>query len=136
MKLLNFTKKYIGKKYELGETDCFAIVFKYLKKLNPSLPDQFDGTSWITYPILYKLEREEAYKKMIRFIEEFFVEKDVSEALPGDVLLAQLRSEPKFLCVDAGNGTLLASCPKLGVNIVPKSYYKILRCFSCHRRYQ
>lgn len=134
MKLLDFSKEYIGKKYELGETDCFAIVFKYLKALNPSLPTEFGDISWTSYPTLFKLDKDEAYKKMLHFVEKFFPEKDVSLSLPGDILLVQLRDSDPFLSINVGNGNLLASCPSLGVNIVSRSYYKILRCFLCHKR--
>jgi hypothetical protein len=136
MKLLEFSRSYIGKPYELGETDCFAIVFKYLKLLNPSLPDQFDGTSWTTYPLLFKLDKEEAYKKMLCFIESFFPEKSIGKSLPGDILFVQFKNVDPFLSIDVGNGYLLASCPELGVNTVSKSFYKILRCFSCHRQFR
>ena len=137
MRLAQLTAQLVGNKYKLGEVDCFSVVYQYLKMRCPDLiPDTYKGYNINTYKNLYKQDKDKAKELMIDFVANHLEEILPRRAIGGDILLARLGLKPPFLGVDAGNGRLMVAIPKIGVTIVLKEYYTLLRGFRCPQRFQ
>ncbi len=131
--LRQYTNKYIGKKYKLGETDCFSIIYQYLKDKNFKVPDSFNNVSFKDYPNLYLKNKKEAKNLMISFVDVILKKIDIGKIKAGDIVLLSLHGE-EFLAISVGNGMILSASPKLGVNFISRSYFKTLRAWLCQNQ--
>ncbi len=132
--LSHIINQLLGKKYELGKCDCFHIIYDYLQMNNIQLPDVFENLTIDNYQELYKKDPLEAKNVMIRFIES--IAYDTNKPNFGDILLLEYKNYPIFLGIHAGNGNVLSCSPRFGVNVISRSYYKILRSFRWHKQFQ
>ncbi len=128
--LRQYTNKYIGKNYKLGEIDCFSIVYQYLKDKNFKVPDSFNNVSFENYSNLYLRNKKEAKNLMISFFNLLLLEIKIGEIKAGDILLLSLHGD-EFPAISVGNGMILSASPKLGVNLISRNYFKTIKAWSC-----
>ena len=137
MRLAQLTADLVGREYKLGKMDCFRVVYEYLKmRGGDRIPSVYKGYTLDTYIDLYKEDVDKAKDLMIEFISTFLEEISPKKSIGGDILLARFRVKPPFLGVDAGNGRLLVAIPNIGVTVVLKEYYTLLRGFRCPQQFQ
>lgn len=131
------TKNLIGRSYELGKTDCFSIIYEYLRNCKITMPVEFRGISLKNYSILYEQDKGKAKKIMIDFINSILSEISFHSASAGDLLLLQYKNEPAFLSICLGHGKVLAVSPEFGVNIISRSFYTSIKGWKvCRKQFQ
>lgn len=126
--LHELTTDFVGKQYILGQMDCFILIYQYLKKLNISLPNSFNGQTINSYPELYKKNKLEAKIVMIDFISSLLEEIKPQFSKAGDILLLKYRGN-EFLGINLGNGMIMTAVPEFGVTISSRSLYQSLKAW-------
>lgn len=134
MTFAELTASLLDKNYELGRNDCFMLIFNYLKAKDSNIPTEHEGISVEGYKILFEQDPVKAKKIMLDAIVQYLKEIKPRQAIAGDVLLLRLEGHPEFLGIDAGNGNTMVSAPRVGVTVVPKRHYEVMRAFRCQQQ--
>ncbi|MEG6551907.1 hypothetical protein V6C53_16885 [Desulfocurvibacter africanus] len=131
------TTGLLGRTYELGRWDCFAIVIRWLEIKGVEIPEQFEGVGRDDYAGLFRRAPEEAKALMLRFLDALLAPCDPRLAQAGDILLVRpLFSEaPAFTVVYAGNGQALSAVEGIGTNKFTLTRYEPVRGWQCPRQY-
>ncbi len=130
MTLKEFCKKWLGQKHDPGTIDCFKIIFDYLKD-RIELPTEFEGLTLETYPQAWLDNPENVLKIMYRFFEQYLVEKETYQFMPGDILVIESPLMPlPTPAIYVDNTHVLLVTHKQGVGIFSLHSCKILRCFT------
>ncbi|WP_041281518.1 DUF6950 family protein [Desulfocurvibacter africanus] len=131
------TSELLGREYELGRWDCFALVLHWLELRGVQVPEQFEGVGRDDYAELFRRAPEEAKALMGRFFDTILEPCDPRHVQPGDILLVRpLFSEaPAFTVVYAGNGQALSAVEGIGTNKFTLTRYEPVRGWQCPRQY-
>ena len=135
MNLLQITKNHIGTPYNLGETDCFSWIVRYLTEQGVELPKRYRGWTMETYKTLFTANPARANELMIDFLDEHLKAINPAHAFSGDILLLELKKTTalSFLAIHGGNLTAIAASKEHGIGAIPLQYYKKLRAWKCKR---
>lgn len=126
-----FYAKNQGRKYDLGNVDCFKMVYDYVSS-ELDLPEVFDDLTLETYVDLYEDNPAEAVDKMILFFESTLIETEPYKFLTGDVLILEYEKQNLiFPAVFIANTNVIIVTAEKGICIGPLDAYKIRRCFKC-----
>lgn len=125
--LAEITSEVVGKSYELGCTDCFALIIYYLQKQGVPIPDEYEGITLETYADFYKKDPENTLRLMVGFINRLLVSVHPNKAPPGSIYLLSLkgRDVPSFLALDGGNTNVVFATEERGIIVMPLSHYEI-----------
>lgn len=138
IRLADISRRLVGRRYRLGECDCFSVVLDYLGQAGVAVPEEFRGQTRTSYPALYRSFPMGAKALMLELIGSLLEEIDPGRAVAGDVLLLQLAREDSgrlpFLAIDGGNGHVLAASDKIGVGVFPGRHYQRLRAWRCRQQ--
>ena len=130
MTIAELIENFIGKKYEIGKTDCFHVVYDYLAS-KMEIPKEFKGQTLDSYKNLYNKSPEKAINLMIDFLKSYLQEIEFIIASQGDIVLLNYNYQQTFLGIIVGNANVLLITISDGVQIIPLRHYKILRVFRC-----
>ena len=139
-RLASLTREFVGKQYELGNNDCFIVIYKYLQLRGLPLPRLYKGQTLRTYAELFLKDPHGAKELMVDFIDNTLKRlKGPNYSTAGDILFLRPKSvylAPAALGIDCGNGNVMIVTEKHGVNIAPLNRYEIVRGWTCQLRDQ
>ena len=130
-KKVSLLRKLIGTPYKLGSLDpkegldCLSFMLNFSDSVGQPLPKEFDGITDKTYPDLWRKDKREAAKRLIRFIASNLEEVDKHRSLPGDVLICN----DGIIGINAGNGHIVTVIEDQGVKVLKLSDLKVKRAF-------
>ena len=137
------SQSLIGRPYKLGETDCFAVVVQYLKRVGVKCAYEFKEVTLDNYADLFNESPQAAKALMVEYLDAHLKQIEPIKAFCRDIMLLQLRPEfaisesslcnnslqVPFLGINGGNGVFISAAPGLGVAVTSMSYYKILKAW-------
>ena len=143
---LQIAESFVGTPYKLGGVDrkegldCFSFILRYIEDNKIKIPSEWGGFTYDNFGEEYRSRylKDPEYLKnvMVDFVAEFTNEIEPDDAMPGDILLLEIRgrSMRPFLAVLAGSGRVFASTETHGIVSINIRNYRILRAFRCHQQ--
>lgn len=134
--LAALTSTFVGRPYQLGQTDCFSAILGYIEERGYPTPQEFEGQTRDSYAALFLAQPQEAKAVMIRLIDSLLPRLDPAQAFAGDILLLRLTGadKPLFLAIDGGNGHALAAVESRGICQLSLRNYTIERVWRCQQQ--
>jgi len=128
---VEISQQLVGKKYSLGECDCFRVVLMFFDIVGVGYPKEFKGVTVSNYKDLFLSDPISAKELMIDFLDSFIESIRPAYYISGDILLLQREGFLPFLAIAAGNGTIISASEQFGVGTTPIKFYKTKRAWRC-----
>jgi len=132
LKAKEFYNIYRNKSFQLGQVDCFRMIYDYMS-YNMNVPEEYEGLTLENYSIMYKENPDQAIQLMLKFCNTYLIKKKDYEFIAGDILIIEEEKthivSPAILLAN----TNILIVTKNGVTIAPLEAYKIRGCYTCHK---
>lgn len=143
---IKIAESFSGVPYKLGSdsinvgVDCFSYILLYMENNGVKVPNEWRGFNrdkcGDQYKELFIKDPDRAKKLMVEFVSEFTDDVPINDAMPGDVLLLELRGckGRNFLGVMTGGGNFYSVIESQGVMMTSLKPYVIKKVFRCHKQ--
>ena len=134
--LAKISAGYVGQEYDLGQMDCFLLVYKYLQERGFCKQVKFKGWTLENYANRFVSDPEKAKEIMIEYVGIQLPSIHINRSVPGDILLLQLKKSntAPFLAIDGGNANFICATEDQGVTVLPMNFYTTLRAWTCQHQ--
>jgi hypothetical protein len=125
-KIANAISKFIDRPHAIGDLskgwDCLNSLLDFYRKMNISLPDEFEGYTETNYGARWEKDQNKCRLALERFILGLGEKIEVAYTMRGDLLIFKTPQFPAFPAICLGNGHMMIVV-KEGAKVVPIHFF-------------